>query len=119
LAGPEDYRRAFLEEGPAIMNLLPRVHHLPPGFVSQVLDAASAQGGGPPMPQTQPLVEPLSERELEILRLIAAGRSNPEIADLLYLSLNTVKWHAKNLYGKLNVGSRIEAVARAQELELL
>jgi LuxR family maltose regulon positive regulatory protein len=119
LAGPEDYRRAFLEEGPAIMNLLPRVRHLAPGFVSQVLDAASAQGGGPPMPQTQPLVEPLSERELEILRLIAAGRSNPEIADLLYLSLNTVKWHAKNLYGKLNVGSRIEAVARAQELELL
>ena len=81
--------------------------------------AASAEGVGPPMPQAGALVEPLSERELEILRLIAAGRSNPEIAELLYLSLNTVKWHAKNLYGKLNVGSRIEAVARAQELELL
>ncbi len=119
LAAPEDYRRAFLEEGPAIVDLLPRVRHLAPGFVSQVLDAASAQGGGLPVPQAQALVEPLSERELEILRLIAAGRSNPEIAELLYLSLNTVKWHAKNLYGKLNVGSRIEAVARAQELELL
>jgi LuxR family maltose regulon positive regulatory protein len=119
LAAPEDYRRAFLEEGPAILDLLPRVRYLAPGFVSQVLDAASAQDAGLPIPQAQALVEPLSEREMEILRLIAAGRSNPEIAELLYLSLNTVKWHAKNLYGKLNVGSRIEAVARAQELELL
>jgi LuxR family maltose regulon positive regulatory protein len=65
------------------------------------------------------LVEPLTVRELEILRLIAAGRSNPEIAELLYLSLNTVKWHVKNLYGKLGVSSRVEAAARAQELELL
>jgi LuxR family maltose regulon positive regulatory protein len=119
LAAPEDYRRAFLEEGPAIANLLPRVRHLAPGFISQVLEAASAKDARPSMPQAQPLVEPLSDRELEILRLIAAGRSNPEIAELLYLSLNTVKWHAKNLYGKLNVGSRIEAVARAQELDLL
>jgi LuxR family maltose regulon positive regulatory protein len=119
LAAPEDYRRAFLDEGPAILDLLPRARHLAPDFVSQVLDAASAKDASPPMPRRQALVEPLSERELEILRLIAAGRSNPEIAELLYLSLNTVKWHAKNLYGKLNVGSRIEAVARAQELELL
>ena len=56
---------------------------------------------------------------MEILRLIAAGRSNPEIAELLYLSLNTVKWHVKNLYGKLHVGNRVEAVVRAQELRLL
>jgi LuxR family maltose regulon positive regulatory protein len=119
LAAPEGYRRAFLDEGPAIMDLLPRVRHLAPDFVSQVLHAAAAKDAGPPIPRTQALLEPLSERELEILRLIAAGRSNPEIAELLYLSLNTIKWHAKNLYGKLNVGSRIEAVARAQELELL
>ncbi|HSR29046.1 MAG TPA: LuxR C-terminal-related transcriptional regulator, partial [Anaerolineae bacterium] len=119
LASPEGYRRAFLDEGPAILDLLPQVRHLAPDFVSRVLEAASTKDAGPPLPQAQPLVEPLSERELEILRLIAAGRSNPEIAELLYLSLNTVKWHAKNLYGKLHVGSRIEAVARAQELELL
>jgi LuxR family maltose regulon positive regulatory protein len=119
LAAPEDYRRAFLEEGPAILDLLPRVRHLAPGFVSQVLEAASVTDGGRPTPQTRALVEPLSDRELEILGLIAAGRSNPEIAELLYLSLNTVKWHVKNLYGKLQVDSRIEAVARAQELELL
>jgi LuxR family maltose regulon positive regulatory protein len=119
LAAAEGYIRAFLDEGPDIVELLPRVRHRAPAFVSQVLEAASATGAGPPVPQGQALVEPLSERELEILRLIAAGRSNPEIADLLYLSLNTVKWHAKNLYGKLNVGSRIEAVARAQDLDLL
>jgi LuxR family maltose regulon positive regulatory protein len=119
LAAPEGYLRAFLDEGPAIVDLLPRVRHLAPDFVSRVLAAASGEDVGRPTPRAQALVEPLSERELEILRLIAAGRSNPEIAELLYLSLNTVKWHAKNLYGKLNVGSRIEAVARAQELELL
>jgi LuxR family maltose regulon positive regulatory protein len=119
LAAAEGYRRAFLDEGPAIVTLLRRVRHLAPGFVDQVLAAASAEQGGQPSPRGQELVEPLSERELEILRLIAAGRSNPEIADQLYLSLNTVKWHAKNLYGKLGVGSRIEAVARAQELGLL
>jgi LuxR family maltose regulon positive regulatory protein len=65
------------------------------------------------------LIEPLTEREKEILGLIAAGRSNPDIAELLYLSLNTVKWHAKNLYGKLGVGNRVQAIARAQELDLL
>jgi ATP/maltotriose-dependent transcriptional regulator MalT len=64
------------------------------------------------------LVEPFSDRELEILRLIVVGRSNPEIADQLYLSLNTVKWYVKNLYGKLQVHNRIEAVACAQELDL-
>jgi LuxR family maltose regulon positive regulatory protein len=118
-AAPEDYRRAFLDEGPIILDLLPRLRHRAPHFVSQVLEAASAQGTSPPAMPAQSLVEPLSERELEILRLIAAGRSNPEIAEHLYLSLNTVKWHAKNLFGKLNVSSRIEAVARAQELDLL
>ncbi len=65
------------------------------------------------------MIEPLTKREREIVRLIAAGRSNPEIAELLYLSLNTVKWHVKNLYGKLGVSSRVEAAARAQELGLL
>jgi LuxR family maltose regulon positive regulatory protein len=119
LAVPEGYRRAFLDEDPTIVELLPQVRHIAPDFVSQVLAAAIPQGLHPPLAGAGALVEPLSERELEILRLIAAGRSNPEIAELLYLSLNTVKWHAKNLYGKLSVGSRVEAAARAQELDLL
>jgi LuxR family maltose regulon positive regulatory protein len=65
------------------------------------------------------LIEPLSERELEVLQLIAKGLTNPEIAARLFISLNTVKGHARNIYGKLNVHSRTQAVARAQTLGLL
>jgi LuxR family maltose regulon positive regulatory protein len=119
LAAPEGYLRAFLDEGGAVLALLPQLRHVAPDFVDQVLIDAGIAGPEPPLSGELPLVEPLSDRELEILRLIAAGRSNPEIADLLYLSPNTVKWHIKNLYGKLQVGSRIEAVARGQEIGLL
>jgi len=118
LAAPQDYRRAFLDEGVSIMGMLPRVRHIAPAFV----DSLQAAGGtSAPLAQgaLTELVEPLTEREVEILRLIAAGRSNPEIAELLYLSLNTVKWHAKNLYGKLGVSNRVAAITRAQELDLL
>jgi LuxR family maltose regulon positive regulatory protein len=65
------------------------------------------------------LVEPLSERELEVLQLISQGLSNREIASRLFISLNTVKAHTRNIYGKLNVHSRTQAVARSQELGLL
>ena len=62
------------------------------------------------------LVEPLSARELEILSHMAENRSNREIADLLVLSLNTVKWYARQIYGKLGVNSRRQAVSRARDL---
>jgi LuxR family maltose regulon positive regulatory protein len=65
------------------------------------------------------LIEPLSERELEILQLIAEGLTNPEIAAQLYLSLNTVKAHTRNIYGKLGVHNRTQAVSRARALGLL
>jgi LuxR family maltose regulon positive regulatory protein len=61
----------------------------------------------------------LSERELEVLRLLAAGYSNPEIAGQLYISLNTVKSHLKNIYAKLGVTRRGQATARARDLQLL
>ena len=67
----------------------------------------------------QPLIEPLTSRELEILAHLAENRSNREIADLLVLSLNTVKWYARQIYGKLGVDNRRQAVLRARELELL
>jgi LuxR family maltose regulon positive regulatory protein len=121
LAAPEAYRRAFLNEGQAIIALLPPVRHVAPAFVDSLLEAYRDEGRRTKA-EVRPsvsLIEPLTEREVEILRLIAAGHSNPEIAELLYLSLNTVKWHVKNLYGKLQAGNRIEAVARAQELDLL
>jgi LuxR family maltose regulon positive regulatory protein len=61
----------------------------------------------------------LTERERDVLRLLAAGRSNPEIARILYVELNTVKTHVKSLYGKLGVHSRVQATQRAQELGLI
>jgi LuxR family maltose regulon positive regulatory protein len=65
------------------------------------------------------LPEPLSERELDILRLIAAGRSNQEIAEKLVIALSTVKSHINNLYGKLGTNRRTEAIAIAREMGLL
>ena len=63
--------------------------------------------------------EPLSERELEVLALLAAGRSNRQIASELFVALSTVKTHIKNIYGKLDVRNRTQAVSRAGELGLL
>jgi NarL family two-component system response regulator LiaR len=72
-----------------------------------------------PQPMAQPLAEPLSARELEVLDLIAAGLTNPEIADRLFIAHGTVKRHINNIYGKLQVRHRAEAIARARDLGLL
>ena len=79
--------------------------------VEEKLDAIEAS--------SQPLVEPLSPRELEVLHLIADGYSNREIGQRLFLALDTVKGHNRRIYGKLGVHRRTEAIARARELELL
>jgi len=65
------------------------------------------------------LLEPLSEREVEVLQLVGAGLSNREIAEELILTVGTVKWHLHNIYGKLQVHNRTQAVARARELAIL
>jgi LuxR family maltose regulon positive regulatory protein len=70
-------------------------------------------------PKTEGLMDPISEREMEVLHLIAAGLSNREIAEKLFISLNTVKTHTKNINSKLDVNSRLKAVARAKELKLI
>ena len=70
-------------------------------------------------PAVAPPVESCSQRELEILRLIHQGRSNQEISERLFLSLSTVKWHNQNIFAKLQVQRRTEAVARALELNLM
>ena len=65
------------------------------------------------------LVDPLSERELEVLKLIASGLSNPEIARKLFVAISTVKRHINNIYAKLNVHTRTQAVAKGRELKVL
>jgi LuxR family maltose regulon positive regulatory protein len=120
IAAPQDYVRAFLDEDAQVLALLPAVRHVAPAFVEQVLDYAGGSGLKPAAPSAppavQPLIEPLSERELEVLRLIAAGLSNGEIAQKLFITVGTVKRHVNHVYGKLDVHSRTQAVARAREL---
>ena len=70
-------------------------------------------------PASQPLPEPLNARELEVLSLVASGLSNREIAGKLFVTVNTVKWYLKGIFGKLHVANRAQAVARAQALGLL
>jgi LuxR family maltose regulon positive regulatory protein len=87
-----------------------------PAFVGALL---AAFPGGDPGPRRTGLVDPLTERELEVLRLLAAGRSNAEMAAGLFVEHSTVKTHLIHLYRKLGVHSRIQAVARARALGLV
>jgi LuxR family maltose regulon positive regulatory protein len=120
LAAPEGYRRAFLDEGQPLIDLLPKVRHQAPDFVDRLLEDAQYEPGlQVPSPRIQPLVEPLSERELEILQLVAEGLTNPQIAERLILSVGTVKAHLHNIYGKLEVSGRTQAIARAQDIDLI
>jgi LuxR family maltose regulon positive regulatory protein len=117
LAQPEGYVRIFADEGAPMAALLRQVTGERRPFALQVLAAIDGLPG-PPEPSTA-LVEPLTERELDVLRALAAGLSNRAIAQQLYLSVATVKVHLKHIYGKLAVNSRTEALARAHELNLL
>ncbi len=120
IAAPEGYSRAFLDEDEQVIALLPDVRQVAPAFVDQLLEYAGIPRPRHEVaPRPQPLVEPLSERELEVLRLIAAGYSNRAIAERLVIALGTVKRHINNIYGKLGVGSRTQAIARANALRLL
>ena len=126
LAEPGGFVRVFVDEGPPMARLL--YEAAARGIASDYSRRLLAAFPVVELEQTRPsktqapkseLVEPLSERELEVLQLIAAGLTNPEIASRLFLALNTVKAHTRNIYGKLNVHSRTQAVARSQELGLL
>ena len=89
----------------------------PASYASRLLGAFDDR---PALPaRRQPLVEPLSERELEVLRLLASDLDGPEIAAELFISLNTLRTHTRNIYAKLGVSSRRAAVTRAAELGLL
>jgi LuxR family maltose regulon positive regulatory protein len=121
LAAPEDYVRAFLDEDPALAQLLPQARHAAPEFVDQVLAAFRAPSPCP-HPSTRvahPLLDPLSERELQVLRLLATDLTAPEIADELVVAVSTIRSHVKHVYSKLDAHSRYEAVERARALDLL
>jgi LuxR family maltose regulon positive regulatory protein len=126
LAEPEGYTRVFVDEGPPMAHLLCEAlsRGIAPDYVRQLLAAfpmTESEQAAPPnaQPPGSDLIEPLSERELEVLALLAEGLTNREVASRLFLALNTVKAHAGNIYGKLNVHSRTQAIARAQALGLL
>lgn len=112
--------RLFLDEGKAMANLLSyaAAHRVQPKDVASLLAIFEIQPDQKPA-VVQPLVEPLSNRELEVLTYLATGMTNQAIADELYVSLAAVKWHARNIYGKLDVANRTQAVAKARELGLL
>jgi LuxR family maltose regulon positive regulatory protein len=133
LAKPEGRLRLFLAEGPLMATLLRQAaaRGIEPEYVQELLDAFAVQAsaerptanGIPPSfgLRTVPssLVEPLSERELEVLRLVAEGLSNREIAEQLVVAVGTVKAHLHNICGKLDVQNRTQAILQAQQLGLL
>jgi LuxR family maltose regulon positive regulatory protein len=122
LAEPEGYVRVFVDEGPPVAALLQAAAKsgIAPRYVQRLLShlgtAASAE---PHARQNFIQIEPLSERELDVLRLLATDLDGPEIASQLMVSLNTMRTHTKSIYTKLGVNSRRAAVRRAEELELL
>ena len=126
LSEPEGYLRPFIDQGEPMARLLRRAasQGIVPGYASQVLAAFDVSEYGraeksPLPPQTQPLIEPLTDRELEVLRLLAERLTNSEIAQRLFISLPTVKSHTRSIYGKLAVHSRRQAVAKAITLGIL
>jgi LuxR family maltose regulon positive regulatory protein len=133
-AEPLGYLRTFVDEGPPVGGLLREAaaRGIAPHYVQRLLTAFGELREGPDRPgatETAPLstarrpssaiVEPLTARELEVLHLIAEGLSNRKIAERLFLALSTVKVHTRNIYGKLNVHNRTQAVTRARELGML
>ncbi len=139
LAEPEGYVRIFVDEGPPMAVLIAKLHersrkrpraastNVPLAYIERLRALLrgervqeSTSTAAPSAPTTaQPLLDPLTERELEVLRLIAAGLSNREIAARLVLALSTVKSYVNTIYSKLQVESRTQAVARARALHLL
>ena len=129
LAEPEGYERIFLDEGAPMVSLLSEVGRADArlqGYVQRLLVPSRVAPAHTPLSSlgtehcsNQPLVDPLSERELEVLHLLAAGASNEEIAEHLVIAVGTAKRHVSNILAKLAVSNRTQAVARAREVGLI
>ena len=122
-AEPQGYISTFVDEGEAMASLLAKLNtrnSVPSAYINKLLHHFT---GSPPSqptaPTPQPLHDPLSQRELEVLQLIADGLSNREISERLFLALDTIKGHNRRIYSKLQVQRRTEAVARARKLGLV
>jgi LuxR family maltose regulon positive regulatory protein len=125
LAEPQGYVRMFLDEGLRMMQLLREAsaREIIPEYTDKLLTAFEAEPwrseDKPDLSHPQPLITLLSERELDVLHLIALGLSNQEIGRRLFLALDTVKGHNRRIFNKLQVQRRTEAIARARELGLI
>jgi LuxR family maltose regulon positive regulatory protein len=123
LAEPEGYVRLFVDEGAPMAELLRRMKDEGGRMKAYIQTLRAAFGEGATLHPSSfilpPLVEPLSKRELDVLRLLATELSGPEIANRLMVSLNTLRTHTKNIFSKLGVNNRRAAVRRAEELGLL
>jgi LuxR family maltose regulon positive regulatory protein len=119
-AKPEGYVRVFVDEGDPMEALLREAENkdIAPGYVPKLLAAFETDIVQVEPPSVTSLIEPLSERELEVLRLLKTELSGPEIADELMIALSTMRTHTQNIYSKLGVSNRREAVRRAEELNL-
>jgi LuxR family maltose regulon positive regulatory protein len=120
LAQPEGYVRIFLDEGDPLIKLLysAKVHHVGGSYLSELLSHVGTDSNQA-MPSTQLLIEPLTKRELELLKLIEQGYTNQDIADRLVISIPTVKRHITNIYSKLGAKNRTQAISLGKELHLL
>jgi LuxR family maltose regulon positive regulatory protein len=120
LAEPEGYVRVFIDEGVPMARLLRRMltRSSASEYVRRLLEALG-ETVTIEMPAVSNLIDPLSQRELEVLRLIVEGATNKEIAGELVLTVNTVKRHISNIFGKLHVSNRAQAIAQARELNLI
>jgi len=126
MARPEGHVRIFVDEGAPVAQLLRHAlaQRMAPHYVRKLLAAFDVPQHEtleerPSFSPAQPLIEPLTERELEVLRLVAVGLSNREVADRLIITVGTAKRHVSNIYAKLGVHNRVQAVAQARELHLL
>lgn len=124
LAEPEGYQRIILDEGEPIAKLLYQAvaQKIVPQYAGKLLAVFSAENQNVTdtrISMSGEMIEPLSQRELEVLRLIAEGLSNREIAQRLVISLSTVKGHTTNIFGKLGVKNRTQATARSRSLGIL
>ena len=121
LAEPENYMRLFVDEGEHLAPLLQQAvaRNIHAGYAGSLLQAINAEIKVAPASASSQLLDPLTDRELDVLRLIAAGLSNQQIADELVIAHGTVRQHINRIYSKLNVKSRTQAILKAQELNLV